>query len=173
MKRQLIALVLVTVMAIAILGAVGVTTAPTADAKYATKLRLYGPASVTSETHVRTYRVSGTLTYAHYVPSSAGLRPVTSPVPYRLVYLYYKDCPTTDAAGQGAGCWGVHYWTTVRTDRYGHFVSPVRTASMPVDPQVPSSVTLTRVAYTYARFVGDSSFGPCSSNVVKTTFSSA
>jgi len=167
MKKHL-ALLLTAVIAVSVLGAVSATTAPKADAKYQAKLSLLGPSAVNTKTNVLTFRVTGRLTFIHYVYSAkAAPQPVTSALPNKVVYLYYVDCQ----ALKGGACTGTRYWTSVRSDSIGYFVSPIRTTTTwPVSGN-PGAKALTRRALTYARFTGDTAFGPCWGNLLVTTFS--
>ena len=154
-KQHAIALLLIAIMAVSVLGVVGVTTAPRADAKYLTKIQL--SSRIVEDSYHHAYRISGRLFYAYYV-NTPKPRPVTGAVPNRWVYLYYKDCDGV--------CTGTRYWTRVRTNSGGYFVSPTRVATEWPVPGI-DSVTLTSTAYTYARFYGDTIYGP-STSVVKT-----
>jgi len=196
MKRNnLIAIVLIAVVALSIISVAGVTTAPKAGAKYLTNIVFACPinTAVANTREGNRVGVSGRLMYKHYVtqrglqdmPLNFGTpsnvpQEVFTGVPNRWVTLLCKFCVTRPDANWKYYCvctppgksWAdlvslAHwsYWTKVRTDAKGYFYSPARV--MPkVTPQPRAAYTFTTKAF----FPGDATFGPSQSIACDTRY---
>ena len=152
MKRQLIALFLIAVMAVSVLTAVGVTTTQKAEAAIPTWIRQYGLNEVNVNAHYSIYAVSGCLLYRYFKRYPDGVvRPTWRGLPNKWVALYVRDCSATS-------CTAWRLWTTVRTGSTGQFFSPAR------------GINRGLYCWTKARFFGVAGYGSCQSSLLRTDF---